>query len=411
MPTELTARGIAIQINEREDPGEQPELHYRFINNDSTSWTLAKIKGITPEMGFGGQLVIETNAEAEAPGDTTIERLRIDQEGRVGIGTTQPQGQLHVNGNLVVQVDQGNFHIGRQFKTPLSLEAPSHINFLLARTDEAKRHMTLTVGSSGSGIHFSNDNFFFISADPFDDRFTTEAGNEVLRILSNGNVGIGVKSPGNKLQVQGGSAEFVTSKGSDPLIISRVHNGGQELQVGVGDSVATIHYINDEHINRVDFRMQNTDTETGEGRRKNDNIVMRIVGDNGGGKVGIGTTSPAHRLDVAGTAHATSFPVSSDARFKTNITKLTNVLEKLEGIQGVSFEWNELYGSLGRSTGHREIGLIAQEVETVFPEIVTTWGDKNYRAVDYGRLTGVLIEAIKELNAEIKRLKAAVATS
>jgi hypothetical protein len=44
--------------------------------------------------------------------------------------------------------------------------------------------------------------------------------------------------------------------------------------------------------------------------------------------------------------------------------------------------------------------VIAQEVEAVFPELVTTWGDNSYRAVDYGRLTGVLIEAVKELNAD-----------
>ena len=76
------------------------------------------------------------------------------------------------------------------------------------------------------------------------------------------------------------------------------------------------------------------------------------------------------------------------------------MLKKLEQIRGVSFEWNAIYESLGRSTKRREIGVIAQEVEKVFPELVTAWGDEGYRAVDYGRLTGVLIEAIKELRAE-----------
>ena len=53
---------------------------------------------------------------------------------------------------------------------------------------------------------------------------------------------------------------------------------------------------------------------------------------------------------------------------------------------------------MGRSTGQRENGVIAQEVESVFPELVTSWGDEGYKAVDYGRLTGVLIEAIKAPN-------------
>lgn len=140
---------------------------------------------------------------------------------------------------------------------------------------------------------------------------------------------------------------------------------------------------------------------------KLDQERMRIAAD---GKVGIGTEKPAFSLDVAGSVHASSFPVSSDARLKTNVRQLTNVLEKLEQIRGVSFEWNELYESLGRSTGHREIGVIAQEVEAVFPELVTTWGDENYRAVDYGRLTGILIEAVKTLNVENKELQSSNAT-
>lgn len=118
------------------------------------------------------------------------------------------------------------------------------------------------------------------------------------------------------------------------------------------------------------------------------------------GQVGIGTTSPAFALDVAGTAHASSFPTSSDARLKVNVTPLVNVLEKLQKVRGISFDWNETYQSLGRSTKRREIGVIAQELEVVFPELVTRWGEQGYRAVDYGRLTGVLIEAINELRGE-----------
>lgn len=123
------------------------------------------------------------------------------------------------------------------------------------------------------------------------------------------------------------------------------------------------------------------------------------------GNVGIHTTGPGYPLDVAGSAHASSFPTSSDMRLKTDIKPLSHVLEKLDKLRGVSFEWNDLYESMGRSTGHREIGVVVQEVEAVFPELVTTWGDKEYRAVDYGRLTAVLIEAVKELRAENTCLK------
>ena len=117
------------------------------------------------------------------------------------------------------------------------------------------------------------------------------------------------------------------------------------------------------------------------------------------GLVGIGTITPVFKLDVAGFAHASSFPTSSDARLKTNVAQVGGVLEKLRDVRAVFFDWNEHYASLGRSTGKREVGVIAQEIEAVFPELVTEWGDKKYKALDYGRLAAVLLEAVKELAA------------
>ena len=116
---------------------------------------------------------------------------------------------------------------------------------------------------------------------------------ESMRIHSNGNVGIGTASPETKFKVVGGSAKFVTNSGDDPLIISRFSQatatqGTQELRIGVDDGITTMHYINDESRNRIQFRMQNTDTEKGGGRGRNDNIAMTIFGDADGGGISIG---------------------------------------------------------------------------------------------------------------------------
>lgn len=92
--------------------------------------------------------------------------------------------------------------------------------------------------------------------------------------------------------------------------------------------------------------------------------------------------------------------IASDARLKTNIEQLTGVLEKLEQVRGVSYE------RIDREGSDRNIGVIAQELEAVFPELVSTWGDDGYKAVAYGNMTAVLIEAVKELNAENKDLQA-----
>jgi len=125
--------------------------------------------------------------------------------------------------------------------------------------------------------------------------------------------------------------------------------------------------------------------------------------------VGIGVILPqTYKLDVAGSCHATSFPTSSDLRFKEDVEPLTNVLERLEQVRGVTFKWNKRYASLGRATKGTQIGLIAQEVEKAFPELVSTWSQEgvgDYRAVDYGRLNAVLVEALKELHKELAELR------
>jgi hypothetical protein len=118
------------------------------------------------------------------------------------------------------------------------------------------------------------------------------------------------------------------------------------------------------------------------------------------GIIRIGTPGMHTDTHIPGTLHA-SVSSPSDARLKSNITPLTHVLEKLEQLRGVSFEWNEVSMSLtGHTPGRRDIGVIAQEVEAVFPELVTTWGADGFKAVAYEKLTGVLIAAVKELKAE-----------
>jgi len=93
--------------------------------------------------------------------------------------------------------------------------------------------------------------------------------------------------------------------------------------------------------------------------------------------------------------------VSSDKRYKDNIVNISNPLNKLNKINGVSFTWNEISH---KETGKKDIGVIAQEIEEVFPEIVET-RENGYKAVDYPKLTALLIEAVKELNNKVKALE------
>jgi len=91
---------------------------------------------------------------------------------------------------------------------------------------------------------------------------------------------------------------------------------------------------------------------------------------------------------------------SSDAALKDNIKNIQNPLSKINRLNGVSFTWNSNQNTY---SGY-DIGVIAQEVQDVFPEIVTTRED-GYKAVRYEKLIPLLIECIKELNAKLDALK------
>ena len=128
----------------------------------------------------------------------------------------------------------------------------------------------------------------------------------------------------------------------------------------------------------------------------NANPTMTITGD---GSVGIGTTSPGEKLDVAGNVRATAFYYSSDARLKTNIATAPG-LALITQLHGVSYNWKE--------SGQRGLGLLAQEVEPVLPELVATNPDTGLKSVNYGHLVGPMVEAIKELHTTVAELRAAL---
>lgn len=93
----------------------------------------------------------------------------------------------------------------------------------------------------------------------------------------------------------------------------------------------------------------------------------------------------------------------SDERTKDNVRPIENALEKVAAIRGVSFEWNDRAVHFNREPGTKETGVIAQEVEKVFPELVSEGGD-GLKRVNYQALVGVLFAAVNELNAKVREL-------
>jgi Chaperone of endosialidase len=116
-------------------------------------------------------------------------------------------------------------------------------------------------------------------------------------------------------------------------------------------------------------------------------------------------------MDAAVSWNGPAFNVTSDERLKTNVRQVEGALEKLERIRGVAFESAETESplALGGVPGETSIGVVAQEVEEVFPEVVSIYEpDQEYRAVDYNGLTSVLIEVVKELKAQNEALRSRI---
>jgi len=102
-------------------------------------------------------------------------------------------------------------------------------------------------------------------------------------------------------------------------------------------------------------------------------------------------------INVTGVATATDFDALSDINYKENVNTVNDALLKVDQLRGVKFDWKE--------SGLPSYGVIAQELEEVLPELVH---GNDPKTVNYNGIIGVLIEAIKELKAEVEELKSVI---
>jgi hypothetical protein len=119
------------------------------------------------------------------------------------------------------------------------------------------------------------------------------------------------------------------------------------------------------------------------------NISSSSVDINGGN---IDGTTIGNNSASAGTF--SSITETSSIVLKENINPLSNVLEQIMQLEGVSY--------VRKATGQKEVGLIAEEVEKIAPELVSVSGD--YKSISYSRLTAYLIEAVKDLKSELEKV-------
>jgi hypothetical protein len=206
-------------------------------------------------------------------------------------------------------------------------------------------------------------------------------------LLVNSWVGIGTESPEYSLDVRGDRIQLKAFDGTD-WIAMRTDGDVLDLQFE-GGSLAIQSTTDGEHVCLNPSRDSN---------------------------VGIGTWGPTQKLDVNGnarfrsvgsgdydrplnlTSDGTLTTTTSDRRLKANVENIEDGLEIVRRLQGVRFNWKE------DLEGERRIGLIAQDVEEVLPELTFTNPVDGYMGIKYAELTAVLIEAVKAQQQIIDRL-------
>jgi len=370
------------------------------------------LQNTTSLLSFGGTAMLVGSLSAVPLKLFTNNTVRavVDSSGKVGIGTATPQLSLDVNGNSVVRaVTTGSWNEGLS----LVRNAASDFSWTSWHTGTAA-----TSSPSGSDMDFglghnSGDNDLWLIASGMSTSTLgrIDASMRVSKasgdVYFGGNVGIGTTTPANLLDVSGGHIGLTHALKWTTSSISAYQNSSYP-SIYASTGTGTYPFNGAGHL-VLEPRLSGA---------VRDVVMMGSAATptavfTGGGKVGIGTNAPGYPLTVNGdvsiaSANALRFgatsvctstgcTASSDQRLKENIEPLEGSLEKVLQLQGVSFD----YKDKAQFTDKHQVGVIAQEVEKIYPEVVSTDKETGFKAVAYDHLIAPVIEAVKTLYSRI----------
>jgi hypothetical protein len=308
-----------------------------------------------------------------------------NSEGNVGIGTTSPENNLHVNGGMrwaggaVTPFAYSNIDAGG-----LYIEQAGS-----AGNPESERIRLQSAKGGGTCGGISNPNFSQFYLDPTNGFAFLKSGS------ANGNVGINTANPQNNLHVNGGMTWAGNTE--TPFAYSNIDVGGLYIEQAGSPN------------NRESERIRLQSSKGGGTAGLNPNYSQFYLDPTYGfaflasgtanANVGIGTANPGYHLHVIGDiAYTGSLYDLSDLRLKENILPIENAVGKVSSLNGVYFNYK------GQIKEKREVGVIAQDVEQVLPEVVGSDAD-GFKSVDYSKLTALLIEAVKAQQVQMEALQ------
>ena len=339
----------------------------------------------------------------------------------VGVNTTTPDGafSIHQSGTD----DIFNLYDGTDnITTVVDGGALTHKGSLTVGVDDAGHDVKFFGATSGAYMLWdeSADDLILAGASGL-----SLSGTGSLTVAS-GNVGIGTTSPDAPLDIEAShSYNADASNHANGLRLTNASTGNMSIEwwhsTGSGTEFASI-------VGQTDDAGSNTyDDGNIVFRTKYDGTMADKMLIQSDGNVGIGVTSPNAKLQVGDSCKVnTSLGVgtdasgitgeiratnnvtayySSDITLKENISPIGNALDKLSQISGVEFDWTKDYiddhgGEDGYFVRKHDVGVIAQEIKKVLPEVVAERQDGTL-AVRYEKIIALLIEAVKELRGKL----------
>ena len=362
-----------------------------FRGYDGSAYTRgALIQGTVTATPGANQMTADLRFLTNNGASDATERMRITSLGYLGLGSTSPSANLHVvstnGGGTAAAILENDGTVS----VPAQLSVRGHTN----------TNQQLLIGYNTTSDYGS------IQA------IKQSVSNMPLALNpSGGYVGIGTTAPDTKLTLATApyatatdGLKFKSNDNSVHAIIQplKIANGYMNLWVAANSYIDTA---------GVPQRFDTSTASSGINIRSTEGAIGFWTGNSSSapttrmwvdpsGNVGIGTQSPSYTLDVNGSARATgSVAAWSDIRAKKNIETIPDALNKILQVRGVTFDWrtDEFPDKKFKTT--RDMGVIAQEIEKVFPETVQTAPD-GYKSVAYPELIAPLINAVKELYAK-----------
>lgn len=295
-----------------------------------------------------------------------VDTRLIIQNGNVGIGTLSPTTRLQVNGDASI-MSANNSSAGRS----------SYMRF--ANTADST---TAYFGLDGGGLIGSENGATLVGSSSGKSILFAPALTEKMRITSTGRVGIGTSNPSANLQVL---QEVYVIGGTNPRTVIGDTTGNGSWGATKWDTFKGTFQIIHSSYN----------TETG-------SLIV-----SSSGNIGIKTTTPGtYALNVNGTFYS----AGSSQEYKTEISTFDTDTDKLMQLRPVTYQYKSEYKHLGKELkSGTQIGLIAEEVAEVFPELAILKededGETRVRNVDYEKLAILLLSEVQKLRKEVNELK------